>query len=383
LAAGCWPHNEAVKPSVRILLICLALSLAGAACGPPEALRERIGREGSDNTGGEVSPDEFPAPESPGQPADGRLGALVLTNESSWGLFLSRAEDTPGSLVIEVLPDSPAQSAGLVPGDVITWLDGTDISNHEQLTTILRSGSTDLHILRVAHADGSTDETEIELTPSDSFSVLAYLENKVAADPGPVGRYLLAENLPDRNRGIEMIRALVAEHPQFAEGHVLLARLLIDRINQTTGGGTTLNNHPDLVEATTAIDTAVDLDPGSASVLRARSQILLDLGDVAGAGLDAEEAVSLDHSSAEAHFLLGTSHLILDRPEEAIPHLHRAVELNPFASDYYINLALCYRALNRESDAQATILAARTLADGNQELSRRLDDLMRSSSPQA
>ncbi len=36
--------------------------------------------------------------------------------------------------------------------------------------------------------------------------------------------------------------------------------------------------------------------------------------------------------------------------------------LDPFVFDYYVNLALCYRALDRETDTQDTILAARALA---------------------
>ncbi len=355
--------------------MCLALALVSPACGPPEALRNRLGKDSAGGTADAVSPDEFPPPESPGQPADARLGALVLTNEDSWGLFLSRGKERRGSLVLEVLPDSPAQSIGLTPGDVITWLDGTEISNHEQLLTIFRKSRTNQHTLRVTRADGSTNQIEIELAPSNDFSMLSHLEGKLAAGPDPIARYLLAENLPDRDRGIEMIRGLLAEHPEFAEGHALLSRLLIDRINQATAGGTTLDSSPDLLDATTAIDTAVQLDPESASLLRARSQILLALGDPAKAEVDAQRAVELDDSSAESHFLLGTSELSLDRPEEAISSLHRAVRLDPFVFDYYVNLALCYRALNREPDAQSTVLAARTLAGDDPALLQRLDDL--------
>lgn len=322
-----------------------------------------------------VSSDEFPPPEAPGQPSDARIGALVLTNESSWRLFLPRTEESSGALVLEVLPDSPAQAVGLSPGDVVTWLDGSEIRNHERLLTIFRQSATDQHTLRVTRADGSTEQLEIELTSGNGFSLLAYLEEKLAAAPDPVTRYLLAENLPDRERGIEMIRALLAEHPDFAEGHALHARLLIDRLEQTAPG-TTAGTSPDLLDATTAIDTGVELDPGSASLLRARSQIMLTLGDPAKAEIDAQEALSLDDSSAESHFLLGTSQLSLDRPEEAISALHEAVMLDPFVFDYYVNLTLAYRALNREADAQETISAARSLAGNDPVLGQRLDDLL-------
>ena len=332
--------------------------------------------EGTGTTGSVVSSDEFPPPEAPGRPADARIGALVLTNEASWGLFLSRGKESRGSLVLEVLPNSPAQAIGLKPGDVITELDGTSISNHEQLLTIFRKSKTNQHTMRVTRADGSTQRIETELAPSDGFSMLSYLESKLAAGPDPITRYLLAENLPDRDRGIEMIRGLLAEHPNFAEGHALLARLLIDRINRAAEGGTIGDNSPDLIDATTAIDRAVELDAESASLLRARSQILLALGDPAKAELDAQKALELDDSSAESYFLLGTSQLTLSRPEEAIENLHRAVRLDPFVLDYYVNLALCYRALNREADAQTTLVAARSLAADDPTMRQRLDELM-------
>ncbi len=320
--------------------------------------------------------DAYPAPGIPDPPADGRLGALVLTNESSWGLFLDRGKDSGGALVVEVLPDTPAQAIGLQSGDVVTWLDGTEINNHEQLLTILRRSSSPLHTLRITRADESTEQLEVELTAGGDFTLLGYLEEKLAAGPDPITRYLLAENVPDLNRGIELMRGLLAEHPNFAEGHALLARLLIGRLEQQTAGGTSGDTSPDLLDATVAIDTALQLDPESPSLLRARSQILLALGEPAKAEIDAENALGLDESSAESNFLLGTSQLTLDRPADAIAPLHRAVRLDPFVFDYYINLALCYRLLNRETDTQDTILAARTIAGDDPALNQRLDDLV-------
>ncbi len=361
---------------IRLVVVCVALSLLAAACSPPAALRRMVGQEpATGDTTSEVPADAFPPPDSPDQPADARIGAVVLTNESSWGLFLKRGVETGGSLVLDVLPDSPAQAIGLKAGDVITWLDGQDIHNHEQLLVIFRESQTNQHVLRVTREDGTTEQIEAELVPSDNFSMLQFLEDKLATAPDPVTRYLLAENLPDDDRAIELIRALVTEHPEFAEGHALLARRLIDRSEKNAAGGTVADTSPDLLDATTAIDTAVELDPRSPSLYRARSQIMLTLGDPAKAELDAQEALDLDDSSAETHFLLGTSQLLEGRQTEAIEPLHRAVRLDPFVFDYYINLALCYRSLNREPDAQSTIEAARALAT-DPALRQRLDDLL-------
>lgn len=350
-----------MKLPVRLIGIFLALVLFGAACSPPDALREAIGREDDPLAEPGVSSDEFPPPPIPTTPGDGRLGAIVLTNESTWGPFIARGQELGGALVLEVFPNSTAQNIGLVPGDVITWMDGTDINNHEQLLVAFRESQTGLHDLQVLRADGRTDEIEAELVPQESISLLSYLEDKLAAGPDPITRYMLAENLPDTNRAVDITRQLVTEHPQFAEGHALLARLLVDRANVATGGGTTAGNSPDLLEARTALETAVELDPGSASIRRTSSQIAFSLGDLAKAETDAARALDLDETSAEAHFLLGTAQLAPGREAEALESLHRAVQMDPFVLDYYVNLAICYRALNREADAQATITAAQSL----------------------
>lgn len=353
---------DTMRLSVRLIGTCLALALLGVACSPPDALREAVGREDGDNPAQpEVSSDEYPPPGIPATPGDGRLGAIVLTNESTWGMFVARGQESGGALVLEVFPNSTAQDVGLVPGDVITWMDGTDINNHEQLLVVFRESQTGQHLLRVLRADGRTDEIEADLVPQESISLLAYLEDKLAAGPDPITRYMLAENLPDTNRAIDVARQLLTEHPQFAEGHALLARLLVDRVIAVTGGGATAGNSPDLLEATTALETASELDPGSASIRRTSSQIAFSLGDRVKAEAEAARALNLDELSAESHFLLGTAQLGPGREAEALESLHRAVELDPFVLDYYVNLAICYRALNREADAQATIAAAQSL----------------------
>lgn len=369
-----WPHNEGVRISYRLVAICVLMAVVSVACGPPAALRRVLGREAAEPDTG-VPEDAFPAPQPPDLPGDNRIGALVLTNEASWGVILPRGVESGGSLVLEVLPDTPAQSIGLKPGDVITWLDGSEIANHEQLLTIFRQSSSPEHTLRVTRSDESTEQLEVELTPGGAFNMVEYLENKLLAGPDPIARYLLAENVPDRNRGIDLIRGLLAEKPDFAEGHALLARLLIDRLNSVAAGGIVGDTSPDLLEATNSIDKAVELGADSPSILRARSQILLALGEPAKSEIDARKALALDKSSAESNFLLGSAQLSLERPAEAISRLHKAVELDPFVFDYYFNLALCYRALDREADTQDTILAARVLAGDDIELNGRLDEI--------
>jgi tetratricopeptide (TPR) repeat protein len=251
-----------------------------------------------------------------------------------------------------------------------------DVSNHEQLLVAFRDGDTPVHDMKVKKVDGSTVDVEAQLVPPDGFSLVNYLETKITTSPDPVTRYLLAEQVADDIRALDLIRSVIAEHPTFAEGHALLARRLMDKVEASTGGSTGAEFLPsaDIDELTTAIDTAVELDPNAASIYRARSQIFLTLGDGASAEADASTALQMDDQSAETHYLLGTSRLTLGKYEDAIERLHLAVQLNPFEPKYYVNLALCYRSLGREPDAKSTLGAAKTLVS-DPLIKQRLDEL--------
>jgi PDZ domain-containing protein/tetratricopeptide repeat protein len=354
--------------------MCLAAALLAGACAPPKALQRMVGRDPEEAI--EIDADAFPAPEAPDPPAQLLFGTVILTNEPSWGLFLKRGQESGGALVLEVLPDTPASASGLQPGDVISWIDGIDVSNHEQLLVAFRDGDSPVHDMKVTKVDGTTADIEAELVPPDGFSLLNYLETKIATSPDPVTRYLLAEQVADDTRALELIRSVITEHPTFAEGHALLARRLMDKVEASSVGATAAEfaPSPDIDELTTAIDTAVELDPKAASIYRARSQIFLTLGDGASAEADASTALQMDDQSAETHYLLGTSRLTLGKYEDAIERLHLAVQLNPFEPKYYVNLALCYRSLGREPDAKSTLGAAKTLVS-DPLIKQRLDEL--------
>jgi hypothetical protein len=358
----------------KVLLAFVVIAVLSTACSPPRALQRMVGQE--PETAVEIDADAFPAPRAPEPPAQLLFGTVILTNESSWGLFLKRGQESGGALVLEVLPDTPASAVGLQAGDVINWIDGVEVTNHEQLLVAFRDSGTRKHDMKVTKVDGSTVDIEAELIPPGGFSLLNYLEAKVGTSNDPITRYLLAEQVEDDNRALELIRSVITEHPTFAEGHALLARRLMDIVERSSGGATAAEflPSPEIGELTEAIDKAVELDPQAPSIYRARSQIFLTLGDGASAEVDAATALQMDDQSAESHYLLGTSRLTLGNFEEAIERLHLAVELNPFEPKYYVNLALCYRSVGRESDAKSTLRAAKTLVT-DPLVRERLDEL--------
>ncbi|MDQ4149853.1 MAG: PDZ domain-containing protein [Actinomycetota bacterium] len=355
-----------------ILLICPALLLMATACRPPAFLREMVGKE----TPATTTEEQYPPPQAVEPPVQLLFGTVVLTNEPGWGKILPKGRESGGALVLDVLPNTPAQQLGVQPGDVISWIDGAEIQNHEQLLVAFRAGKTGQHEMRIVKADGTTKSVTAQLVPPGEFSLVRYLEERIASQPGPVVRYLLAEQLEDHNRAIDIVRALLQEHPELPEAHALLARRLLDRVQASAGDETTAQQSSnDLAEVAREIDTAVQLDPRAASIYRARAQINLTLGQPAKAESDAAAALRMDDLSAETYYLLGTARLALGRANESLAPLHLAVQLDPYVIDYYVSLALSYRALGREDDTRTTLEAGKALVT-DPEVRQRIDELM-------
>lgn len=362
----------------KLLILCVALTILVSACTPPAALRRLVGRDPQEVVP-EVSDELFPAPGPAPTPAQLLFGTVVLSNEPGWGTFFDRGQTTLGALVLDVLPDTPAAGQGLKAGDVITQIDGATVNNHEQLLVAFRDRATAKHNMKVIRVDGSTLEFEANLVPPGGFSLLRYLEGKVAAGPDPVNRYLLAEQVEDNDRAIEIIKGVIAEYPTFPEGYALLARRLLNKVEAASAaiaatGATELAPSSDIQDMLAAIDRAVELDPEAPGIRRTRSQIYLSLGNGAKAEEDATKALKIDASSAESLYLLGTSELTLRKNREALARLYRAVQFNPYEPKYYVNLALGYRSLGREDDAQTTFAAAKSLITDPAAI-QRLDEL--------
>lgn len=342
----------------------MAALLVLASCSPPSQLKELVGKEPQNSSPDTNAAADFPAPQSPPEPASLFLGALVHTNEASWDVVLNKSVPSGGALVLAVLPDTPAMQAGFQRGDVIVELDGTPVTNHEQLVTAFQLSADGDHNLQIGRTDGVTESIDLQLIPAPDLSLLNYLEQRMAEAPDPVYQFLLADRVLDHGRAIGLYRAVLSEFPDFAVAQSLLAKRLISQMESVAGteGITTLGATAEIEEARELINEAVASDP-SASIYRTRAQINLTLEETAEAEEDALTALDMDSAAAQAHFLAGTAQLVQERPEEALSALHRAVELDPFMVQYYLNLALCYRQLGLRDEATQTVEAGKTLTE--------------------
>jgi serine protease Do len=76
-----------------------------------------------------------------------RLGIQGVELGEQMAQFLG-IPNTSGVLVLEVLKESPAEKAGLQAGDVITGIDGKNVTSLAELSDRVRGGSSNLNIIR-------------------------------------------------------------------------------------------------------------------------------------------------------------------------------------------------------------------------------------------
>ena len=68
---------------------------------------------------------------------------------------LGLEKGTRGAVVTDVLTGSPAESAGLKPGDVVVEVDRRPVSSSEEAVSALRTPQKNGHLLRVRGGGGT------------------------------------------------------------------------------------------------------------------------------------------------------------------------------------------------------------------------------------
>src|SRR5437660_1544173 len=134
-----WPSNESrhgglTRGGAIIVVLVLALAACTAVGGAPDL--PSFSSPGSSRAAG---PDAAPPAQSSGPPAAlgdplteyldrGAVQALGKTDSSSIGVVLTLPAETGPPMVREVVPDGPADRAGVRAGDAITAVDGKPVT---------------------------------------------------------------------------------------------------------------------------------------------------------------------------------------------------------------------------------------------------------------
>jgi serine protease Do len=99
---------------------------------------------------GELPDEDARQPEAPGKIG---MALQTLSPDVADSLGIDRA--TKGAVITDVLAGSPAERAGLKPGDVIVEVDRRAVSNADEAIEALRAAQKNGHLLRVRGAGGT------------------------------------------------------------------------------------------------------------------------------------------------------------------------------------------------------------------------------------
>jgi tetratricopeptide (TPR) repeat protein len=121
-------------------------------------------------------------------------------------------------------------------------------------------------------------------------------------------------------------------------------------------------------DAVASLEKGLELFPRDPRFYAEYGKVLLlpwASGEMPGAGTKAEQlllkAIQLDGSLAMARFELGSLLVKSQRPADAVPHLEKAIQLEPENAQAHFILARAYRALGRTQDAERQLLIFQNL----------------------
>ncbi|MCL7453631.1 MAG: tetratricopeptide repeat protein [Anaerolineae bacterium] len=121
-------------------------------------------------------------------------------------------------------------------------------------------------------------------------------------------------------------------------------------------------------EAMAHYETALALGGPQTETLVNMAIALYEMDDPAGAVETAERALKYDDALAAAHTVLGAVKLDAQQPEQALPHLQRAVALDWDYGEAQFYLGMAYKALGQVD--QAILSLEQSLARAEDELTR-------------
>jgi adenylate cyclase len=157
---------------------------------------------------------------------------------------------------------------------------------------------------------------------------------------------------------LRLLEEAVRLDPDYAVAHYELS----DTLATEVWLGASEAPQKTLAQAMREAQRAVELDSSSADAHAAVSHILLMLHQYDKAIAAAQQAVRLNPNSARALYFLALPLNYSFRGKEAIPWLHQAIRLNPLIPWFYIQLCVAYREAGKYEEGIAAAKKALQLA---------------------
>jgi tetratricopeptide (TPR) repeat protein len=190
-----------------------------------------------------------------------------------------------------------------------------------------------------------------------NFAYLA-MQRLLQAAPNSVWRYQasgeLFESQGHYDLAIAQYRRVLELDPQQAGVHFRLGRTLLARSQST-------DSAQDRAEALKEFEQELELDPTNANAAYELGEIYRKSGQRDKAQVFFEMALKYYPDFEEAQVGLSRVLIALGKPDKALPHLQKAISLDPGDEISYYQLALVYRASGKTAEQQQALAEFRRL----------------------
>ena len=206
------------------------------------------------------------------------------------------------------------------------------------------------------------DDPEILYQTGKIYGNFAFLTIQKLEHAGPdsVWKHLAAaetlESQGSNSLAIEEYRKVLALEPQRPGVHYRLGRTLLARSHQA-------NSPQDVADAAAEFEQELQISPGNANAAYELGEIRRKQANFEQAQKLFELAVNSYPEFEEAHLGLAVTLLALQKPEQALPHVLKATELNPQDEVAWYRLAQTQKMLGNKAGQQKALAEYRSLHD--------------------
>lgn len=214
------------------------------------------------------------------------------------------------------------------------------------------------------------DDPEVLYHSGRLFANLAYLQTMKLAQVAPDSVWMhQAAGEANESQGfydaaIREYRQVIAKEPRRPGLHFRVGRSLLSRSKQDAPGADTLATRE---EAVREFEQELALDPTNANAAYELGELHRKSGALDRARDLFEAAVKQYPDFEDARIGLGRVLIASGKPELAVPHLVKAVSLNPESEVSYYQLSLGYRALGKVAEQEKALTALERIRSGKQQ----------------
>ena len=207
------------------------------------------------------------------------------------------------------------------------------------------------------------DDPEVLYHTGRLFGNYAYLQTTKLARVAPDSPWLhQAAGEANESQGlwdqaIAEYRQVLAKAPKRPGVHFRIGRALLSRARQ--GNGDVAAE----AEAAAAFEAELSIDPTNANAAYELGEMHRKAGRLDDAIRNFERAVAAYPDFDEALIGLGRALVAAGRPGAAVPHLRKAVGVNPGSEVAFYQLAQAHRALDQRAEQQAALATFTRLRD--------------------